>query len=316
MEYHQQVQNRALQTAAVINANAAGLTVSGLGAAALVSQANALDTLAGARDLAIAAADAAANQESAGYTLLRRLDLGLPQVASGELDDSIPAEADMAGLLDAAYAIVPDTTEAAVKRGMKLKAALEKINPFLGAMVPPRGPITSGGLGLADLTAALTAQQGLEQTVETRAAEATKARGSLKLAARALDRLNKRFYQKLLAEARTNPALADALAQITTDDANLPGTLGIRKVLQGGTGGLQLLVSYDNASYDDSLENTLEWMVTGVDAEFTHSVAVDPSGNALGPFTASQEVKLRTRTRNSNGTTTSSVRTLTITTPV
>jgi len=39
------------------------------------------------------------------------------------------------------------------------------------------------------------------------------------------------------------------------------------------------------------------------------------SGNALGPFTIGQVVKLRTRVTNTNGTTTGSVRTLTLLDP-
>ena len=119
-------------------------------------------------------------------------------------------------------------------------------------------------------------------------------------------------YARLQSEARSNPALAEALAQITTESGNLPGTLGIRTILQGGAGGLQLLISYDNGSYDATATNTVEWMVIGVDTEFTHQVPADPSGNALGPFASGQTVKLRTRVTNTNGTTTGSVRTLVI----
>ncbi len=316
MEYYQQVQKRAQQTAAVINAQIPALTVSAQTSADLLTQATGLDALAQARDTAQTASDNAVNAEAAGYLLLRRLDLGLAQVAGGELDDTIAAEAEQADLLSPVFAIVPDTTETAVKRAKKLQAALEKINPFLAGLTPARGPITTGGRGLPDLIAAIAAQPALEQAVESRAAELSQARSALRLAAQVLDRLNKRFYQKLQAEAALNPALADALGQITTDSANQPATLGIRNILQGGTGGLQLLISYDNASYDDSLENTLEWLVVGVDADFTHTTPVDPSGNALGPFTVGQQVKLRTRTRNANGTTTGSVRSLTIRPPV
>ena len=74
-------------------------------------------------------------------------------------------------------------------------------------------------------------------------------------------------------------------------------------------------MSYDNGSFDDALANSVEWRVVGVDADFTHSLAADPSGNALGPFAVGQQVQLRTRTRNANGTTTGSVRTLTIQAP-
>ncbi|MEO7932943.1 MAG: hypothetical protein ABIT76_07285 [Chthoniobacterales bacterium] len=110
--------------------------------------------------------------------------------------------------------------------------------------------------------------------------------------------------------------MAAALSQIQTDDTNQPATLGIRKLLQGGANGLQVLVSYDNASFDADLTNTLEWLVEGAGAEFGNNVVADPSGNALGPFAVGAVVKLRTRTKNANGTTTGSVRTLTLLAPV
>lgn len=68
--------------------------------------------------------------------------------------------------------------------------------------------------------------------------------------------------------------------------------------------GLQLLVSYENGAYDSGATNTIEWKEEGVDAEFSHTTPADPSGNALGPFTLGQVIKLRTRATNSNGTTT------------
>jgi hypothetical protein len=315
MEYYQQVQNRAQQTAAVINTHLPALSVGGFTAADLLTQRTALDGLAATRDARLALADQAANAEFAGYNLIRKMSLDLPRVAEGQLDDDVKEEAALADLLDPAYAIPPDTTERAVKRGQKVKAALQQIDPYLAGLTPPRDPITAGGRGLTELATAITAQQGLESSVATGDAQVTQQRTTLRTAARALDRLNKRSYKVLQAEARDNPALADALSQIETDDSNLPPTLGIRRVLQGGTGGLQLLVSYDNGSFDDALTNTVEWMVENVDQDFTHTAAADPSGNAIGPFTAGQVVKLRTRTRNTNGTTTGSVRTLTIQVP-
>jgi len=59
----------------------------------------------------------------------------------------------------------------------------------------------------------------------------------------------------------------------------------------------------------------VEWMISGVDADFTHKVPADPSGNTLGPFAVGKTVKIRTRVTNANGTTTGSVRSLTITAP-
>ena len=310
MQYHQAVQNRAGQTAAVIKQHIATLKVGSVGAAALLTQANALGGLAQERDDALTAFDAANNGENQGWLAIRGLVLALPQVASGELDDEVEAEAAMQSLLDPAYAIVPRTTDLALARGQKLKSALEKIDAFLAVQTPKRGPITSGGKGLTHLVAALAAQPELEQGREDASAAVSGARNALAQAARSVDRLNKRLYSKLQAEARENAALAEALAQIDTETDNLPETLGIRTVLQGGDDGLRVLVGYDNGTGSGATEKHVEWQIEGVDADFTHSAPADPSGNTLGPFKAGQTVKLRTRAANANGARTSGVRTI------
>ena len=312
MEYYQVIQNRAGQTAAVINKFVPTLSVGGVNAAGLLAQSAALDGLAQTRDNALADSDAATNAENQGFLAIQALTLSLPQAAEADLDDNIPAESALLDLLSPVYAIKPRTTELALERGQKLVSALTKINAYLTALVPPRNPITSGGKGLTDLNTLIAAQPALEQALEDRAADVGSARSALRVAATAVDRLNKRFYAKLTAEARTNAALADALAQIDTESAGLPGTLGISGILQGGTDHLHILVSYDPGTYDGSATSTIEWMVTGVDTDFTHNAPADPSGNALGPFTVGSTVQLRTRVTNSNGTTTGSVRTLTL----
>lgn len=314
MEYYQQTQNRAAQTVAVINQFAPGMKIGTTTAANLLSTSEELAEIAQQRDDALAALDAATNAENFGYLTLRRLTLSLPQSAEGELNDEVEPESALLDLLDPVYAIVPRTTEAALERGRKLFSALTRMNTFLAAKTPPLPPITSGGKGISQLLTAIEAQPALEQAVEDRAAAVRATRLALRNSAAGVDRLNKRFYSKLQGEARENPELAEALGQIDTGDTR-PGTLGILKVLQGGVNQLQLLVSYENGSFEDNATNTLEWMVQGVDAEFSKSQPVDPSGNALGPFTAGQTVALRTRVTTATGTTTGSVRTLTIQAP-
>ncbi|PAW80253.1 MAG: hypothetical protein B9S33_18795 [Pedosphaera sp. Tous-C6FEB] len=314
MEYYQAIQNRTGQTVAVINQYVPTLKAGATDAAALLALADGLNPLAQARDNALTDYDAAVNGENQGFLGIQRLTLALPQAAEGELDDTVITEAALIDLLDPAYAIVPRTTELALGRGKKVVSAVTKINTFLAAQVPVRGPITAGGKGVTDLTSEMNAQPAKEQTVEDRAVDVTDARTALRTAATHVDRLNKRFFAKLEAEARTNPALAEALLGITTG-ASLPGTLGILSILQGGVNGLQLLVSYENGTYTSGATSTVEWMVEGVDTDFTHTAPADPSGNALGPFTIGQVVKLRTRVANSNGTTTGSIRTLTILNP-
>jgi hypothetical protein len=313
MEYHQVIQKRAGQTAAVINKSVPTLTVSGVNATGLLAQSAALDGLAQTRDNRLADSDAATNAENQGFLAIQALTLSLPHAAEADLDDNLPAESALLDLLAPVFAIKPRTTELALERGQKLVSALTKINAYLTALVPPRNPITSGGKGLTDLNTLIAAQPALVQAVEDSAANMSGARSGLRVAATSVDRLNKRFYAKLTAEARTNAGLADALTQIDTESANLPGTLGIKTVLQGGTDHLHILVSYDAGTYDGTATSTVEWLVVGVDTDITnHDVTADPSGNALGPFTVGSTVQLRTRVTNSNGTTTGSVRTLTL----
>jgi hypothetical protein len=233
-------------------------------------------------------------------------------VVEAELDDHVQEESALIDLLAPAYAIKPRTSEAALSRGRKLASALERANAYLAALQPPRPEITSNAQGLAALNAAMESQAALAQTLAAQGARLNQARTGLREATVALDRLNKRFYARLQAEARAKPALARAMAQIDTGAPNLPATLSIKEVLQGGEDQLHVLVGYDPASVDGKAENTLEWQIAGVDPDFARTAPVDASGNAIGPFSAGQLVKLRTRVRNSNGSATSAVRSLSI----
>ena len=315
MERYQSTLNRAMQTIAVIEERIPTLTVGGITTGAFASLSGNMENTAGIRDTALVSADAAGNAENLNSLLIRNLDLALPQAAKGELDDENPVESGLLNHLDEAFGITPRTTEQRLQRGKKVVAGLTKINAWLTSRVPPRPPITAGGKGLADLIAAMAAQPGLEQVFEHADADVNTARNNLDTEEHAVDRLNKRFYQKLLAEARTNPALAAALAQIDTETDKLPGTLSIASVLQGGDNQLHLLVAYVNGTGANADDRLLDWMVVGTDADFTNTTEVDLSGNLLGPFLVGQTVKIRTRTVNGSGTRTSAVRTLVIQQP-
>ncbi len=315
MEYYQVYQNRAVQTAAVVTQFIPTLKVGAVDAPGLLLQSHALDGFAQKRDDAMGAHIAAVNAENLGQSTLHDLVLQLPRAAEGELNDTVPAESALLNLLAPVYALVPRTTELTLERGMKLKSALDLINPYLAAQTPARGPVTSGGKGVTDLNALITGQPVLVQAIEDTSAGLTSARTGLRTPATGVDRLNKHFYAKLQSEARTNPALEVALGQIDTESMNLPVTLGIKSVLQGGTDQLHLLVNYDNASYDATLTSTIEWQRVGTDAKFSNSLPVDPSGNTLGPFAVGQTVNVRTRVKNGIGTTTGSIRSLKLLAP-
>jgi hypothetical protein len=312
MEFYQSVQNRAAQTAAVIRQVLPTLSVGGVTVEGLLGQSQALEELAQRRDDALADFDAAGNAENQGFLALRALTLTLPKAAQANLEDGIAAETTLLDLLAPVYAVDPRNTELAQKRGKKLVSALHRINDYLTGLTPARAPVSSAGRGVAELEAAMSAQPALVQALEDAATAVSTARSALRTAATNLDRLNKRFYAALKAEARSHALLSDALAQISIAGDNHPATLSIRSLVQGGTDDRQVLINYVGDTYDGSTTSSVEWLLKGVDTGFAHSVAVDPSGNAIGPFAAGQIVQLRTRVRNANGSTTGSVRTLTI----
>ena len=53
----------------------------------------------------------------------------------------------------------------------------------------------------------------------------------------------------------------------------------------------------------------------GYDVSFNHSAAYDPRGNAIGPFTVGQAIRVRTTVTNTHGTRTGGVRQLTLIAP-
>ncbi len=310
MEYYQAYQNRAGQTAAVVNQYLPGLTVGAVDAAGLLARSQALAGLAQLRDDALATADTAANAENFGFLAIKKLTVTLPKSIEGELDADVPAEAALLALLAPVYAVTPRTTALALDRAMALKAALEKINPWLAAQTPARSPITSAGTSLADLDALMSAQPALAQAMDDTAADVSAARAALRTAASSVDRLNKRFYRRLEGEAREHAALAAGLGQIDTTYTNPPATLGIEKILQSEDDPPQLVVTYAASTFDESYTSVLEWQLAGAPEVFAHARPVNPAGNTLGPFAVGATVQLRTRTTNANGTTTGSVRTI------
>ena len=171
MEFYQVTQNRAAQTVVVIKHYDPGITVGGIDIAGLAAQIDALEQLAQQRDFAMDAYDTANNAEHQGFLTLQHLVTALPKAAEAELDDHTDAESALLDLLSAVYAIKPRTTELALARGKKLVSALSQINAYLTALNPPRPEVSSAGKGLADLSAALDAQPGLEQVLEDRAAD-------------------------------------------------------------------------------------------------------------------------------------------------
>lgn len=312
MDYFQAIQNRAAQTAAVVNQYAPELSVGNVTASQLLTLSQELNTLAQQRNDALLAYDAANTEMQHSFTTLRQLVLALPKVIQGELSDAVDAESAMLDMLTPVFAVDPRNSELALKRAMKLISALGAIDAYLAAQTPSRPAIRAGGRGYAELTAMINAFPAVMQRCEDRGADVSAARTALRAGAEHLDRINKRFFSKLKAEARSDTALANALAQIETGARNLPATLSIRDIRQGGAEQRQLLVNYVAVTFDDGAENFIEWRHADGPDGFPNVLPADPSGNALGPFERGARVQLRTRVKNSNGATTGSIRTVEI----
>jgi hypothetical protein len=101
----------------------------------------------------------------------------------------------------------------------------------------------------------------------------------------------------------------------TEEGTPAPDTIEIATVTQGGDGGLQVLVAYVPGGGDHATTKLVKWQV-GSETDFPHSAPLDASGNALGPFTQGQVVKIITQVSNSAGTRTVAPRTITIEAPI
>ena len=96
----------------------------------------------------------------------------------------------------------------------------------------------------------------------------------------------------------------------------MPEVIEIQTVTQGGEEGLQALVSYLPGGGAHATTKLVKYQVVGVDTVFAHSVPLDASGNALGPFAEGQTIKILTEVTNSAGTRTTAPRTILIVAPI
>lgn len=131
------------------------------------------------------------------------------------------------------------------------------------------------------------------------------------------DALIKRWYQVAKATFEPGTAAYAALEGIPTEPGTpAPDPIEISTVMQGGEGGLNVLVSYVAGGGSHATTRLIRWQVDGVDPGFDLNAPLDPSGNTLGPFLVGQVVRVMTEVSNSSGSRTSAVRTITIEEPI
>jgi hypothetical protein len=120
-------------------------------------------------------------------------------------------------LLRAVYGIVPETRGKILKRADALLPIWRKADAALAARKPAEGPVTCDGKGAGEAAALRLAMEQLEDATAAALVPLALARTALRTAARAVDKLNKRFYKKLQAESRDNAALRAGLKQIPAE---------------------------------------------------------------------------------------------------
>ena len=308
MELHQQVGARADQTIPVWQTYFGTLIVNKMNGSGLRVLADALVATAQLRDNKLQALDDSRQARDIICAQIHLLVVKVPALIAASLSEEPHILAD----LDKVYAVVPETFSACVERAQKLVPAWKAANAFLAAQSPAIPPLTRNGKTVANLETLIAQATPAGSAVAIFEFEAGTLRGTLRRDAQRVGRINKAAYKAMMALADPGTPGMDALGTISTEtESLLPDTLGIRSIAQGGVNGLQVLVRFEPSAIEPGETRELQYMRDGIDADWT-TVAVDASGNALGPFLVGQTIRVRTSVTNSHGTRNSGPRRLVI----
>lgn len=251
--------------------------------------------------------------------LLRMKVLGtkVPAIIDAQLSANPAILKDLADL----YRNAPRTEGSILKRLRDMLYVWEKANTLLAAETPAQPAIVRkvGGITYTAALARTLLDSYTDLVKDMKADEEALdvTRTALYDHDKAADQLNKNWYQMVKASHDPGDDVYEALSGITTEPGTpAPETIEIDNVLQGGDEGLQVLVAYLPGGGAHATTSLVKWMVVGVDAGFTHSAPLNREGNALGPFTVGQVVRVITEVSNSSGTRTTAPRTITIQEPI
>lgn len=317
MEYWEVTKARAQETLPVWTQYLPDLKVGGQGTTELGNLIDDFEPLAQARTAAQDEFDAAFRAGQDALLRMKVLGTKVPVIIEGHLEENAGIMKDV----DDLYATNPRSESTILKRLRELLPVWERANAALAAMSPAQPPITRvvGGTAYTVVLARalLDGYTTVVNTISTKSEALDVQRAALRALDRTVDQLNKRWYK--IAKAQSDPGsdLYVALGGISTEPGTpAPEPVEIDTVTQGGEGGLQVLVAYVPGGGAHATTLLVKWQVVGVDAGFAHSMPLDASGNALGPFVKDQVVKVITEVSNSSGTRTTAPRTITIGEPV
>ena len=251
--------------------------------------------------------------------LLKMKILGtkVPQIIDGQ----VPNDQSILDDLKDIYLIVPRSEPTILGRARGLQPIWVRANAVLAALTPPAGPITRpiGGVPhtAAMLLTLLDTYTSLTSGVTDTGALLKKKKIELEALDRKVDQLSKNWYQVVKNTYDEGSPEREALEQIPVETGTpAPTPIEIAEVAQAEEDGLHLLVTYEALGGNHATTREVQWMVEGVDADFTHTLPLEAAGNTFGPFAVAQVVKVRTSVSNSSGTRTSAVRTITIEEPI
>jgi hypothetical protein len=317
MENWENTKSRAQISLAVWKLHTAELKIGGLGATDLEGFIAQFEPAAQARTTDQDGRDASVRTTKTALLKMKILGTKVPQIIDGQ----VPGETGIIEDLGEIYRIVPRSEPTILGRARGLYPIWVRADAALAALTPPAAPITRP-IGNTPHTAAmlkglLDGYTDVVAAMNNKESQLNKTRGDLRTLDHKVDQLAKNWYKVVKNTYDEGSPVYEALAQIPTEGGTpTPDPVDIDELIQGGTGGLQVLVSYVAGGGEHATTLEVQWMVEGVDADFTHNAPLDASGNALGPFTEGQVVKVRTSVSNSTGSRTSPVRTITIEEPV
>lgn len=252
--------------------------------------------------------------------LLKMKILGtrVPQIIEGQVPDDQSILDDLKDL----YGEQVRSEPTILARARGLQPVWVRADAVLAALTPPAGPITRpiGGVPhtAAMLKTLLDTYTDLTSAVTDTGAALKKKKFELEALDRKVDQLNKNWYQVVKNTYDEGSPEREALEAIPVETGTpAPTAIEIAELAQGEEEeNLHVLVTYEGTGGNHATTREVQWMVEGVDADFTHTLPLEEAGNTLGPFTVDQVVKVRTSVSNSAGTRTSAVRTITIEEPI
>ena len=316
MEYWEVTKERAQISLPIWQTHTPALKIGTLGHADLDTMIGGSEPLVQLRTAAQDVFDEAERGVARSLLIMRILSLKVPAILEAQLGDNDSVMGDVNDL----HAVTPRSEPTILKRARMLYPVWVRSNTALAALAPAQPPIQRVIAGTGYTAALLKGQlDGFTDLVkDMRDTEAVlnAKRAGLRTQDRAVDQLIKRWYKNAKALAEPGSDLETALDAVPTEQGTpAPDTIEIATVTQGGEGGLQVLVSYVPGGGDHATTKLVKWQV-GAEVDFPHSMPLDASGNALGPFTQGQVVKVITLVSNSAGTRTVAARTITLEAPI